>query len=212
MRVVITGGPSSEPVDEVRVLTNTSTGELAVTLYEQFVAAGHQVELLLGRGAVCRRPEAQAFTRNEDLEALLQGIARRQEVGLVLHAAALSDFSIRAVDSHRRPAALGKLPSGQQGWSLVLEPKPKVLARLRELFPVSRLIGWKLEQDGDPETVLAKARRQIAEHHLNGCVVNGRAYGPGFGVCTGAGLIHHADSKAALARFLAAAADVSFRE
>ena len=61
MRVVITGGPSSEPIDEVRVLTNKSTGELAVTLFDRFVAAGHHVELLLGEGARYRRPGAWLF-------------------------------------------------------------------------------------------------------------------------------------------------------
>jgi phosphopantothenate---cysteine ligase (CTP) len=210
MRVVITGGPSSEPIDEVRVLTNTSTGELAVTLYEHFVTAGHQVELLLGRGAVCRRPEAQTFARNEDLETLLQRIPHRHEIGMVLHAAALSDFSVRVVDSLRCPVPIRKIPSGLEGWSLVLEPKPKVVARLRHLFPAGRLIGWKLEQEGDRDAVVAKARRQIAQHDLSGCVVNGRAYGPGFGVCTGAGLVHHAGSKADLARFLVTTVDLSF--
>ena len=54
MRIVITGGPSSEPIDQVRVITNRSTGELAVTLARRAAASGHSVELFLGQGAIFR--------------------------------------------------------------------------------------------------------------------------------------------------------------
>ena len=49
-----------------------------------------------------------------------------------------------------------------------------------ELFPESRLAGWKYELSGTREEVLAKARRQLAENRTDLCIANGRAYGEGF--------------------------------
>ncbi len=203
MRVVITGGPSSEPIDEVRVLTNRSTGELAVTLFDQFKAAGHKVDLLLGEGARCWRSEAKPFGRNEDLEVLLQGCSTGDRVGMVLHAAALADFAVQVTDAAGLPLRVAKVASRGAPPRLLLTPKPKVIATLRRLFPEAFLVGWKLEHDGDPAALLEAAKAQIREHRLDRCVVNGRAYGPGFGVCSGSGLLHHAPDKGALAGYFA---------
>ena len=70
MQIVITGGPASEPIDQVRFITNRSTGELAVKLAQRFLAAGHDVELLLGRGAGWHLDTAKYFQTNEDLDRL----------------------------------------------------------------------------------------------------------------------------------------------
>ena len=71
MRVVITGGPSSEPIDEVRLITNRSTGELGVILAEAFSQRAHEVSLFLGRLSQFRLPQSAYFDRNEDLQGML---------------------------------------------------------------------------------------------------------------------------------------------
>lgn len=202
MRVVITGGPSSEPIDEVRILTNTSTGELAVTLYDRFINAGYEVDLLLGEGARYRRSAARYFDRNETLARLLTGIARASQADLVLHAAALADFSVTPVDAAGAPLALAKIPSRVEGVRLLLARKPKIISGLRELFAGAYIVGWKLEHDGDQATLIETARQQVRSNGLNACVINGRAYGPGLGFCTEAGLVHRAPDKAAFADFM----------
>ena len=53
---------------------------------------------------------------------------------------------------------------------------------MRPLFPKSLLVGWKYELAGTREEVLAKARRQMDEARVDVCVVNGKAYGSGFGI------------------------------
>src|SRR5271154_5501643 len=94
MRIVITGGPGSEPIDRVRYITNHSTGELAVKLARRFGDAGHGVELFLGNGAIWRLETATYFQTTDDLERLLNKVVERDSVGAVLHVAALSDFGV----------------------------------------------------------------------------------------------------------------------
>ncbi|MBV9489028.1 MAG: hypothetical protein JO069_04790 [Verrucomicrobia bacterium] len=211
MRVVITGGPSSEPIDEVRVLTNRSTGELAVTLFDRFSAAGHEVELLLGEGARYRRPGVRVFDANEALERMLADVEKPHQVGLVLHAAALADFSTVPMDAEGAVLRVAKIPSRADSIRLMLVPKPKLLPRLREFFPRAYLVGWKLEHDGDLPALIETARQQIRANRLDASVINGRAYGPGLGFCTEAGLAYRAPDKTALADHLVTLAQNGFQ-
>lgn len=202
MRVVITGGPSSEPVDEVRVITNHSTGELAVILARSFQDAGCLVDLFLGFGAVHKMPDASLFHTNEDLLRLLNGLVNKAGINLVLHAAALSDFAVAFVELSGASVRSGKIPSNATEVRIGLRPKPKLIQNLRALFPRARIVGWKLEQDGRREQVIQSGIEQI---HLNGtdlCILNGRGFGDGFGICNAGGMIHIALSKAELALWL----------
>jgi phosphopantothenate---cysteine ligase (CTP) len=198
MRVLITGGPSSEPIDRVRLITNSSTGELAVTLAERFQQEGHEVELFLGIGARFRIPIAKFFHTNEDLEKLLVQAAQGPATHAILHAAALADFAVADVDGESLVG--GKIPSDRGSVLLRLTAKPKLIGRLRALFPNAYIIGWKLELDGDD--IVQQATEQIRVNGTDACVVNGAAFGPGFGFCTGAGLVRRAVTKQELAAVL----------
>ena len=202
MRVVITGGPSSEPIDKVRVITNRSTGELAVTLAECFGRAGHQVTLFLGQGAIFRQTGAVAFERNEDLDALLEGVEEPGRVDLVLHAAALSDFGVERVSEQGARSTASKITSAARFVELRLVPKPKLIVKLRRLFPSAFIVGWKLELDGDRSDTIAEAKKQIRENHTDACIVNGPAFGPGFGFCQTRGLTNSVATRQQLAEFL----------
>src|SRR5687768_4958152 len=101
-RVVITCGPSYEPIDEVRRITNQSTGKLGIRLSNKLAAEGWSVTCLKGVGAM--HPEALAaevegvrFTTNDHLLERLEALPEREQVAAVFHAAALCDFKVRAV-------------------------------------------------------------------------------------------------------------------
>jgi phosphopantothenate---cysteine ligase (CTP) len=202
MRIVITGGPSSEPIDGVRSITNQSTGELAVLLAKRFRESGSNVELFLGRRSIFRTSWARFFDTNEDLERLLGEVSKREEVHAVLHAAALADFKVANMLVEGQKQAVLKIPSTATAIQLRLVPKSKVIARLRQLFPEAFIIGWKFELDGSPADAISKAVRQIEVCGTNACIVNGSAFGPGFGFCDRNGLIYTVGSKPELVDLL----------
>jgi phosphopantothenate---cysteine ligase (CTP) len=202
MRIVITGGPASEPIDQVRFITNQSTGELAVKLAQKFSAAGDEVELFLGRGAIWRLEAARYFQTNEDLRRLLSEIPQRDTVDAVLHAAALSDFGVAQTLVAGGTSAAAKISSEAGSIELRLVPKPKVIRDLRDLFAKSYIVGWKFELDGTPTDVVREGVRQIEVNRTNACVLNGSAFGPGFGFCTGLGLVCTLPTKDALSDWL----------
>ena len=202
MRIVITGGPASEPIDQVRFITNQSTGELAVKLAQKFLAAGHQVELFLGRGAISRLETARRFQTNEDLHRLLSEVPQRDHVQAVFHAAALSDFGVGQILISGRISEAAKISSDEESIELRLVPKPKLIRGLRDLFGSAYIVGWKFELEATPMEVVREGVRQIELSRTNACIVNGSAFGPGFGFCTRRGLVRTLATKDALADWL----------
>jgi len=186
MKVIVTCGPSYEPIDQVRRLTNFSTGELGVHLSNQLIRAGFEVICLKGSGATHPGPAEQCqlnlFDTNDDLLGLLQQASETHEITAVFHVAALCDYKVKRVeDDQGRSCDSPKIASRSGALTIHLEPATKVIFRLRELFPQSIIIGWKYELAGTRAEAIDKARRQIAENRTDGCVVNGRAFGSGFG-------------------------------
>src|SRR5476651_357114 len=116
MRIVITSGPSYEPIDQVRRLSNFSTGELGTLLAEGFSAAGHTVVCFRGVASTFPPPlwpvEVIPFTTNDDLAAGLRTLPEREEATIVFHAAALCDFRIKEItDESGRPVHADKVSS-----------------------------------------------------------------------------------------------------
>jgi phosphopantothenoylcysteine synthetase/decarboxylase len=207
MRIVITSGPSYAPLDGARRLTNFSTGELGTLLAESFAEAGHAVLCFRGEASTFAAPlwpvEVVSFSTNDDLGSRLQRLMGRDDVAFVFHVAALCDFRVGEIrDEAGMKLEAGKLSSRSGPLTITLEPAPKLLAELRRLFPASILIGWKYDLDGTTDNILAKGRRQMDEHLTDGCVLNGAAYGTGFGMITRAGERVHLPDKPALCRFL----------
>ena len=186
MRVIITCGPSYEPIDGVRRLTNFSTGELGLLLSAELSRAGHEVICMKGEGAVSHADAGGArvvgFSTNADLLELLREFAG-SNVGAIFHGAALCDYRVKlARGDDGVPLEMQKLPSRAGGLTLTLEPTVKLLPELRMIFPAAKIVGWKYELDGTPGDVVAKARAQLAVCRTDACVVNGAAWGAGFGL------------------------------
>jgi phosphopantothenoylcysteine synthetase/decarboxylase len=184
MRCLITCGPSWEPIDRVRRLTNFSTGGLGLFLAGVFARAGWEVLCLKGEAATAHAElpnvETIPFSTNDDLLRKLEAQAGR--AAALFHAAALCDYRVKSVaGADGSPVVAAKIPTRAGGLTLELEPTIKVLPRLRSLFPKTKIVGWKYELDGTCDDALDRANRQIAECNTDACIVNGAAWGIGFG-------------------------------
>lgn len=207
MDCLVTAGPTFEPLDRVRRLTNFSTGTLGTALANHLVAAGHRVRLFRGESAVAGPPVSavtvEPFSTTADLATLFLKHATSEPVA-IFHAAAVSDFSFgpvfeRHADGHQTPVHAGKLSTRDGSLWVELKPTPKLITGLREWFPRSVLVGWKYEVDGLPADTLERARAQLAAARSDACVANGPAHGPGFSLVTPGGVLPCADVAALFA-------------
>jgi phosphopantothenoylcysteine decarboxylase/phosphopantothenate--cysteine ligase len=201
MNCIVTAGPTFEPLDDVRRLTNFSTGRLGTELANFLVARGHRVTLLIGESATYagerKAQSVKIFSSTADLHAKLKSFSGIK-VDAIFHVAAVSDFAFGKMFT--RDAA-GKLkpfrPSRKistRGGNLFVElvPTPKIIAALRGWFPKTRIVGWKFEADGKRADALRAAKKQIAACATDFCVANGPAYGKGFNLVSASGQKHFA--------------------
>lgn len=201
MRVLVTCGPSYEPIDAARRLTNFSTGRLGIALSNAFAARGWDVACLKGEQATCADPlharRGLSFSTNDDLAAKLASLAAEGGWDAVLHAAALCDFRVERVLNEQGGAIASPKFSSREGrLNLVLAPATKVLPQLRGWFPQARIVGWKYELAGSRADAFGKAFAQLAEGGTDACVLNGAAYGSGFACCTPSSVHACADNEA----------------
>ena len=168
-KVVVIGGASREAIDEVRSITNESSGRSAIALANQAYFRGADVTLWAGalEVAVPSWVPTEHWHGVTDLVAL----ARRRRADLagsaaVLVPAALSDFTVE-----RRP---GKISSREvESLTLTLERAPKVLPELRRLAPVpTRLVAFKLDAGRTTAELEAKARELAQETGADWVVAN----------------------------------------
>jgi phosphopantothenoylcysteine synthetase/decarboxylase len=192
MNCIVTAGPTFEPLDQVRRLTNFSTGRLGIELANFLTQHGHAVTLLVAEHAAYpgKRDAIKTltFTTTDDLRAQLQAMAA-SSVEAVFHAAAVSDFRfgkmwVRPADGEPQEIKAGKISTRQGTLLAELLPTVKIIPSLRAWFPKARIVGWKYEVDGDRSSVIAAAQQQLRECLTDACVANGPAYGEGFGLIT----------------------------
>ena len=174
MRVLITGGGCEEPIDGVRYLANFSTGNTASYLADYFAASHHDVTALMARRAV--RPSEPVrvlgFHAFGDLSETLRLLLEREDFDLVVHAAAVSDFSPEAivVDGVSSPAGpAGKIESGAEAF-IRLRKNPKLIDSLKAWSQNARctIVGFKLtngagerEREEAARTLLVRSRADL---------------------------------------------------
>jgi phosphopantothenate---cysteine ligase (CTP) len=211
VQCIVTAGPTYEPLDEVRRLTNLSTGRLGGELAGFLTSRGHSVTLLMGDQATWpgerRADRVETFTTTADLRGRLEAKAS-EAVDAVFHAAAVSDFRFGRVWQRSAEGGLievkaDKIPTPLDSILVELEATGKIIGGLRSWFRRAFLVGWKYEMDGDHGAVIAKAVEQIRQNRTDACVANGRAYGEGFGLVTPEGRCSHFKARASLFKALA---------
>ena len=160
MRFLITAGPTREPIDPVRYLSNRSSGKMGYAIAEAAIEAGHEVTLISGPVSV-DRPRGSAVvpvsTGDEMLAAVRQHSSR---CDILVMCAAVADY---------KPAKYSKSKIKKRGENISLElvPTRDILASL----PKDRqylVVGFAAET----ENVQANAQKKLQEKNCDIIVAN----------------------------------------
>jgi phosphopantothenoylcysteine decarboxylase/phosphopantothenate--cysteine ligase len=158
--LLLTSGPTHEPIDPVRFVGNRSTGKMGAALAAEALGRGASVTVVLGPGAVVP-PGVEVVpvqTTEEMRDAVL---AHFDDADAVVMAAAVADFRPKTI-------ADAKLKKDAGVPELLLEPTPDILAELGERRGDQVLVGFAAET----EDLEVAGRQKLTSKHLDLVVVN----------------------------------------
>jgi phosphopantothenoylcysteine decarboxylase/phosphopantothenate--cysteine ligase len=178
-RVLVTAGPTFEPIDPVRFIGNRSSGTMGFAVAAEAASRGAHVTLVAGPVAIPDPTGVEVLRVETAAEMAAAVFDRYARVDAVIMAAAVADFRPASAASH-------KLKKENGPPSLILQPTTDILATLGKRKERQVLVGFAAET-GDP---VAEGRRKLADKNLDLVVANevGRP-GTGFGSDTDRGAI-----------------------
>lgn len=165
MNLLITAGPTREPIDAVRFIGNRSSGRMGLALAEAAIGAGHEVTLLIGPvlmpTTLGERCTVHRFNTTAELQALLAEHFLGCDV--LIMAAAVADY--RPVNPTNE-----KLPRDGRELTIRLEPTPDLVAEVAQRKrDGQRIIAFALE---DPHLLEARAAQKMRRKRVDAIVAN----------------------------------------
>lgn len=175
-RLLVTAGPTQEPIDPVRYLTNRSSGKMGYALAQAAQQMGADVTLVSGPTALKAPPGVETI-RVQTAEEMRQTVLERfADADIVIKAAAVADYRPRSVSNHKL-----KKEGNETVIQLELERTPDILAELGHRKTHQFLVGFAAETDN----LIEYAKRKLSEKNLDMIVANDVSQeGAGFDVET----------------------------
>lgn len=187
MKLLITSGGTSEKIDQVRSITNHSTGKLGALIADSFLAQGDQVTLITTRNAI--KPAAhpnltiQIIENVQELFEMMKPLVKTHDV--LIHSMAVSDYtpiymtgfeqlttSQDLTEFLNKTNKQSKISSKDNYQVLFLKQTPKIISQVKKWNPNIRLIGFKLLVDVSKEELLTVARASLTKNQAEIIVAN----------------------------------------
>jgi len=162
-KILVIGGATTEPIDDVRVISNKSSGKTAIELVKNSFFRAADVELWYGSGK--EKPPKYIKTQNfeslDDLFKLLKS-QKIKKFDYIFLCAAISDYSPKK--------KIGKIKSIEENLIINLKKTPKLVSYLRKYAKNSKIIGFKLEEDS--KKVKENSYKLLKENNLDFVIGN----------------------------------------
>ena len=157
MRVLITAGPTREHLDDVRYLSNPSTGSMGFACAEAAARAGHRVTLVTGPSALPDPHGVKVVRVVSALEMRAAAMKAYASADAVIATAAVSDY---------RPAQRfkGKMKKGPGRMSLALVRTPDILGEMGKRKGKRILVGFALETKDEVANAMGKLKAKQLDH------------------------------------------------
>lgn len=154
MRFLITAGPTREPIDPVRFLSNRSSGKMGYALADGALSMGHEVHLITGPVSL-EPPHDAVVTAVESASEMFEAVKREiKTADVAIFCAAVSDYRIKEV-------AEEKIKKSDDELVLRLVKTPDILGSTRTEFKFGGyLVGFAAETENLEANAAEKLRRK----------------------------------------------------
>ena len=201
-KIIVTAGGTSEPIDEIRAITNKSTGRLGSLIAGEFASRDEvdKIFYIHGKGAVTPeddKVELISIRSTQDLMDAMTEVIGGNDIFAIIHSMAVSDYTTASfVSLEEFLRLLGesecetvpevadlleredfrkkytKLPSSIDDPIIMLKQTPKVLSKLRDMAPDAVIMGFKLLDHVSHEELMDVAKAQIEKNRTDFCMAN----------------------------------------
>lgn len=161
--IIVTAGGTTEAIDEVRTITNRSSGKMGVAMAEVCYLRGAKVLLLRAKNSVLPRysMEEHVFETADELLAQLRTLVPKADI--CFHVAAVSDFAVE-----KRQGKVGS----DRSMTLTLVPRQKLYKQIKTINPGVFLITFKAEWHKTGKELERIARATLLREPMEVIVVN----------------------------------------
>jgi len=163
-KILVTAGGTKEKIDDVRFITNRSSGKMGAAIADACYERGAEVLLLRAKNSVTPRyhMREELFETAEELSSLIKKYAPVYD--MCFHSAAVSDFSVKN-------KIQGKLSSDKET-ILELEPQIKIIEQIKKINSHIRLIAFKAEYESNHTVLQELAKKKLEESHADAVIAN----------------------------------------
>lgn len=169
VRAVVTAGPTREPIDPVRFISNRSSGKQGFAVAEALHSAGAVVTVIAGPSALTLPPAITRINVESAQQMLEASLAACAEADLLVAAAAVADYRVEAVSRE-------KIKKASDTMTLQLVKNPDILLTLRARYPQLFLVGFAAETERLHEHARDKLNRKGLDLIAANWVGNGKAF------------------------------------
>lgn len=187
MKILITAGGTSEPIDDVRKITNRSTGKLGLAIGERLLLEypDKLEKLYYLHGETADYPggpqvEPVRIGGTVDLKERLTEILTKDSIDAVIHSMAVSDYmvdkvtTVEAIKTGVESAEItgNKISSSIDDLAIILKRTPKIIGIIKELSPRTKLVGFKLLSNVPHEELIAVAKGLMEKNRCDFVLAN----------------------------------------
>lgn len=188
--ILITAGGTSEKIDEVRVISNFSSGRLGLAVAKSFLesesAKVGKIYYLCDRNTTVPSDERVEVVRVAGAQGLLdalENLLKTKKIDAVIHAMAVSDYTVKQVttmeaikagteEKHENQLAKGKISSQIDDLVIVLKKTPKVIREIKNLQKNTILVGFKLLTNVEKDFLIQTGYQLMQKNHCDMVLAN----------------------------------------
>lgn len=175
-KYVITSGGISEKIDNVRKITNSSSGKLGMTIANHLLESKSDITIYYVCSKNALRPSNKRVKIIEvvgtlDLKDKVESLLRNEKIDYFIHTMAVADYMVdyvTTVDKMKKSFLNNsdmevikdtKISSYENNLVLVLKPTPKIIGLIKEESPLTYLVGFKLLDGVSKKELIEVAKR-----------------------------------------------------
>ena len=195
-KIIITAGGTSERIDNVRKITNSSSGKLGMIIANHLLQENNDIIIYYICSKNSLRPTDKRVQVVEidgtmDLKNTIEGLLTREHIDYFIHSMAVSDYitdyvttierikeSVKKHDdideAFKNIEVIGgsKISSYEDNLVIVLKPTPKIISIIKNLSPSTYLVGFKLLDGVSKEELIEVAKRLRNKNNCDLVVAN----------------------------------------